>query len=208
MINSWQSLKTQFDDKEKEITRIEQLTDRSLVISCKQNKAFNTESQMYNPVIGAYVTAYARTTLLEKCLEVVGDRALYCDTGKLTVLFVTTTLKYIKFFSDSLVYLRIPPEPTTVGALHSAERVRDNVVDSAEPVRGEALGQLANELKENEFITCFQCIAPKTWRAEVSVKTGENPITWQLKRTIIKSKGMAKIVDLSNLSFCFFQAYI
>ena len=85
LINNWQSLKRQFDDKEKEITRIEQLTDRSLVISYKQNEAFTTESSMYNPVIGAYVTAYARTTLLENCLEVVGDRALYCDTGKLIV---------------------------------------------------------------------------------------------------------------------------
>ena len=88
LINSWQSLKREFDDKEKEITRIEHLTDRSLVISYKQKEEFVTESSMYNPVLGAYVTAYARTTLLENCLEVVGDRALYCDTGKLP-MFVT-----------------------------------------------------------------------------------------------------------------------
>lgn len=69
------------------VTRIEQLSGRSLVLSYQQKDAFLKESSMYNPVLGSYVTAYARTTLLEKCLEVVGDRALYCDTGKSYVIF-------------------------------------------------------------------------------------------------------------------------
>ena len=41
----------------------------------------------YNPTIGAYVTSYARTTLLKQCLEAVGDRALYTDTG-ISLLFL------------------------------------------------------------------------------------------------------------------------
>ncbi len=65
------------------VSRIEQISGRSMVISYQQKPEFVTESSMYNPVLGSYVTAYARTTLLEKCLEVVGDRALYCDTGTL-----------------------------------------------------------------------------------------------------------------------------
>ena len=71
------------DDKEIVISRVEQLSDRSLVLSFQKKNEFLSETSMYNPVLGAYVTAYARITLLERCLEVVGDRALYCDTGKL-----------------------------------------------------------------------------------------------------------------------------
>ena len=36
-----------------------------------------------------------------------------------------------------------------------------------EPPRGEALGQLTNELKAGEYGTTFQCYAPKSWRLEV-----------------------------------------
>lgn len=112
------------------------------------------------------MTAYARITLLEKALEVVGERALYCDTGKNSYNFFACNPYLV---ADSLVYMQIPGTP--------------------EPDRGEALGQLANELKEGEFIECFQCIAPKTWRAEVSVKTCEAPVCFRPSRTIVKSKG-------------------
>ena len=82
LVSDWNELKRVFDNKEVVISRIEQMTGRSMVLSCKQKDDFLTETSMYNPVLGAYVTAYARIALLEKCLEVVGERALYCDTGK------------------------------------------------------------------------------------------------------------------------------
>ena len=71
--------------------------------------------------------------------------------------------------TDSLCYLKIPGAP--------------------EPERGEALGQLVNELKSDEFGSCFQCVAPKTWRLEICKRVCDAPIIWRPARAILKSKG-------------------
>ncbi len=166
LVDGWKSLKWKLDDQEINISRIEQLSARTMVLSYKEKEPFITESGMYNPTLAAYTTALARVQLLEKCLEVVGERALYCDT-------------------DSICYLKIPGSP--------------------EPIRGEALGQLANELKPDEFGTSFQCVAPKTWRLEISKRTCEAPVVWRPVRTLLKSKGKASPESTARMyiSLCF-----